>query len=177
MRLMPILFSLFLLAGCQPKPPARIPVPVAEDSTFLTGTFFLVRHAENNPGPDSTLTLAGQQRAGALYHLLKDSAIAKIYTTRYIRSIQTADSLRIRLHLDTCIYQADTTGESLLYEMIRRGDWGKRILVVGHSNTLVPIMHSLRATPHADTIGEREYDRLFIVYKTKAASTVKEHCY
>lgn len=177
MRLLPILFSLILLMACKPKPPLRQPVKVLEDTTFLTGTFFLVRHAEKNPGPDSTLTPEGQKRAGLLYQALKDEHLNKIYLTHYIRSIQTADSLRLKLNLDTCFYKADTTGESLIYEITRRGDWGKRILIIGHSNTLVPLMHSLRAKPHMAAIREDEFNWLFTIKKTSAGSTLKEDCY
>jgi len=156
---------LLLFVACQPKSPAHQSIPVTEDSTFLTGTFFLVRHAETNPGKNPALSLQGQQRAGVLYHLLKDSGIAKIYTTGYERSIQTADSMRLQLHLDTVLYTADTTGESLIYEISRRGDWGKRLLVIGHSNTLLPILHTLKANPLVDAIGETDFGNLFIIHK------------
>ncbi|PSL46774.1 histidine phosphatase superfamily protein (branch 1) [Chitinophaga niastensis] len=177
MRLLPILFSLIIVVGCKPKQPVRTPVLVSEDTTFLTGTFYIIRHAERNPGPDSTLTAAGLQRAGALYALLKDSGLNKIYLTHYKRSIGTADSLRLRLHLDTCFYKADTSGESLIYEITRHEDWGKRLLVIGHANTLIPILHSLRAKPRIDSIGDKEYDRLFIVRKNREGTTLKEICY
>lgn len=177
MRTLPILLSLLPFAACQPKHAARQPVPVEEDTTFLTGTFYVIRHAERNPGPDSTLTAAGQARAGALYHLLKDSGLNKIYITPYKRSISTADSLRAHLYIDTCFYAPDTTGESFIYQVTRHNDWGKRLLVIGHANSMIPILHSLKAKPHTDSIGEHEYDRLFIVRKTKDGTTLKEVCY
>ncbi|MBO9733098.1 MAG: histidine phosphatase family protein [Chitinophaga sp.] len=178
MRILPILLSLLLFVACKPKRSARQPIPVSEDTTFLTGTFYIIRHAERHPGFDSTLTPAGQERAGALYRLLKDSGLNKIYTTPFKRTIATADSLRIYQHLDTCIYAADTSGESFIYQVTRHEDWGKRILVVGHSNTIIPLLHSLRATaPRVDSIGEQEYDRMFIVRKNKDGTTLKEICY
>ena len=74
------------MAACgQAKKPGRVTTPVAEDSTFLTGTFFLVRHAEKNPGRDSTLTEEGERRAGKLYRILKDSSIRRIYTTPFLQ--------------------------------------------------------------------------------------------
>ncbi|AWO00419.1 phosphoglycerate mutase [Chitinophaga alhagiae] len=170
-----MLFPLLLAACGQGQQAAREQVPVTEDTTFLTGTFFLVRHAEKNPGADSTLTAAGLQRAGKLYRLLKDSAISKIYSTRYRRTMQTGDSLRIRNSIDTVLYQPDSTGESLLYEISRRGDWGRRILIIGHSNTLLPILKSLNVDPRMDAIADTDYGNLFIVYKsTKGSRLVKQ---
>lgn len=174
MRIMPILLSLLLLIACQPKQPVRQPIPVAEDTTFLTGTFYIVRHAEECPGTDSVLTAAGNARAGALYRLLKDSGLNKIYTTPYKRAVATADSLRTRLHLDTCFYEADTSGESFIYQVTRHEDWGKRILVVGHAHTIIPLLRSLKVSPARDSIRNTEYDKLFIVRKSKAETTLKE---
>lgn len=151
----------------------KAPVPVSEDSTFLTGTIYLVRHAEKYPGMDSTLTPAGRNRAGALYRLLKDSSISKIYCTHFKRSVQTGDSLRILGHIDTAFYKPDSTGESLLYEISRRGDWGKHILVIAHSNTMIPILKSLNAKTRMDSIADADYGNLFIVRKTRAASRVQ----
>jgi phosphohistidine phosphatase SixA len=169
---------LTLLAACgQKKKAARVQVPVTEDSTFLTGTFFLVRHAEKNPGADSTLTVAGLQRAGKLYRLLKDSSISRIYSTRYKRTMQTGDSLRIYGSIDTVLYRADSTGESLLYEISRRGDWGRRILVIGHSNTLIPLLKSLNVKPRIDSIADKDYGNLFIVYKTVKGSRLVQQRY
>ncbi|HVI45954.1 MAG TPA: histidine phosphatase family protein [Chitinophaga sp.] len=178
MRIVPaILFSLLTITACKPKPPVRTQIPVSEDTTFLTGIFYVVRHAEQHPGGDSTLTETGLQRAGELSRLLRDSGINKIYLTPFKRSIQTADSVRIQLHVDTCFYKADTTGESLIYEITRHGDWGKHLLIIGHSNTLVPVLHSLKATPHMKTVGENEYGWLFVVRKTTKGTTLKEDCY
>lgn len=163
-----------LIAACgQPKQPERAQVPVSEDSTFLTGTIFLVRHAEKFPGADSTLTPEGRERAGSLYRLLKDSAIHRIYSTSYRRSIETGDSLRILGKIDTATYRPDSTGESLLYEISRRGDWGKRILVIAHSNTMIPILKSFNTRPRMDSIADNDYSNLFIVYKTTKASKLK----
>lgn len=163
-RLLPIcLFA--LLVACQETAPPREAVPVAEDSTFLTGTFFVVRHAANYPGFDSTLTPEGQCQAGALARLLRDSAIDKIYFTHFKRSIATADSLRAALHTDTVFFNADSSGESLLYELTRHGDWGKRVLVIGHRPALLPMLRSFKAKPPVDSVPENVYDELFTVYK------------
>ncbi|MRG47007.1 hypothetical protein GFS24_17930 [Chitinophaga sp. SYP-B3965] len=167
-------FVITFLAACGPAPvkqQPRVQVPVTEDSTFLTGTFFVVRHAEKNPGADSTLTEAGLKRAGKLYRILKDSGITRIYSTPFRRTLQTGDSLRILGNIDTALYKPDSTGESLLYEISRNNDWGKKILVIGHSNTLIPILRSLNTFPR-DTIGENDYNFLFMVYKGRKLSKV-----
>lgn len=165
-KMMTGLVFIAILAACGStrQKEQRVQIPVTEDSTFLTGTFFVVRHAEKNPGADSTLTAEGHKRAGKLYQILKDSGITRIYSTPYKRTLQTGDSLRILNKIDTALYKPDATGESLLYEISRNNDWGKKILVIGHSNTLVPILKSLNTLPK-DTISEKDYNFLFIVQK------------
>lgn len=160
------------LVACKPKAPVRQPVPVSEDSTFLTGTFYVVRHAERYEGPDSSLTPAGYERAGCLYRLLKDSLLNKIYVTPYRRSRETADSLRLALRLDTAVYRPDTTGESLIYTLTRHEDWGKHILIVAHANTMLPIVKALGGKPPVDSIRSNEFDRVLVVRKLKGGTRV-----
>lgn len=165
------------MVGCKPAAAPKAVVEVTEDSTFLTGTFFIVRHAEKNPGDDSTLTPAGRHRAGALYNLLKDSMIDKIYFTPYKRSVETADSLIFYKHIDTCFYQADTSGESLIYQLTRHNDWGKKVLVIGHSNTVIPILRSLKVEGPLSPVPESDYNRLYRVQMGRRGVEVTEMCY
>ncbi|SHK76097.1 Phosphohistidine phosphatase SixA [Chitinophaga jiangningensis] len=168
-----LLITMAGLVACKPKPPVRQPVPVSDDSTFLTGTFYVVRHAERYEGRDSSLTPAGYERAGCLYRLLKDSALNKIYVTPYRRSRETADSLRVALSLDTAVYKPDTTGESVIYTLTRHDDWGKHIVIVAHANTMLPIVKALGGKAPVDSIRENEFDRVFVVRKVRGGTKVK----
>ncbi|SFE11265.1 hypothetical protein SAMN05518672_104529 [Chitinophaga sp. CF118] len=173
MRCIIILLLLCCLA-CEQPVAVKEPIPLTEDSTFLTGTFFLVRHAEQVPDYDSCLAEEGFQRAGDLYHYLKDSGIQKIYITSILKSTETLDSMREYLHLDTASYKADSTGEGLIYEITRRDDWGKRLLIIGQGNSLIPVMKSLKAKPPADSIS---YSDLFMIRKYRDSAKVKKFNY
>jgi len=161
-----VIILLLSCLACEQAPPEKQAVPVAEDSTFLTGTFYLVRHAEQ-AGVDSSIAATAHLQAGALYRLLQDSGIQKIYFTRYPGSLDMADSMYQYLSLDTVSYVADSSGEGLLYEITRQKDWGKKLLVVGNNRALVPIMHSLKAKPKIDSVAGKDYSSLFIVRKYK----------
>jgi phosphohistidine phosphatase SixA len=158
--------------ACEQPVQVKEPIPLTDDSTFLTGTFFLVRHAEQIPGYDSSLTTTGFRRAGDLYRFLKDSGIQKIYVTPFLRSIETADSLRQYVKVDTAFYNPDSTGEGLIYEITRHDDWGKRLLIIGHNNTIVPVMRALKAK--ADTIS---YSDLFVIRKYRDSVKSKKITY
>ncbi|MVT41030.1 hypothetical protein GO495_10595 [Chitinophaga oryziterrae] len=169
-----IILLLSCCMACEQRVPEKEPVPLAEDSTFLTGTFFLIRHAEQLPGYDSSLTETGFRRAGDLYRFLKDSGIQKIYITPFIRSLQTADSLRGYKNVDTASYNPDSTGEGLIYEITRHDDWGKRLLIIGQGNTVASVMRSLKAKPPADTVS---YSDMFLIRKYRDSVKSKRISY
>ena len=74
----------------------------------------------------------------------------------------TADSLLIQLGIDTVHYLADTTGNSLLEKIAANNDFGKAILVIGHSNTLPFIMAKLGVVKQAiPIIEDNEINYLF----------------
>jgi hypothetical protein len=157
--------------ACEQPLPVKEPIPLTEDSTFLTGTFFLARHAEQT---DTCLMDDGFQRSGDLYRFLKDSGIQKIYFTPYEGIRDTPDSLREYMQLDTATYKADSTGEGLIYEITRRDDWGKRLLIIGDGYAIVPLLKSLKAKPPADSVS---YSDLFIVRKFRDSVKTKKFVY
>lgn len=146
------------------------PVP-ANSKTII----YLVRHAEKENGKDPVLTTAGKQRAGDLLQTLRDKHIARIYVSQYLRTQMTADSLRIQLGIDTIHYTADTAGENLFKKITLHSDWGKTILVIGHSNTVLRIIAHLGViNADAPDIPDNEFDNLFLVkYKKDKASLTK----
>lgn len=134
-----VLICLLCCAACQQPLPERQPVAVTEDSTFLTGTFYLVSHVDS-----------------ALYQHLKDADIDKVYFT--------SAPVDLTLKADTVSYEADSTGEGLIYEITRHDDWGKRLLIVGSGTLLLPAMRSLKAKLIVDTVGENE---LYVLRKNR----------
>lgn len=134
-----------------------------------TTRIYLVRHAEKDTGKNPPLTLAGRERAGDLLRKLKNKNVQRIYTTPYRRTIMTGDSMRIQLGIDTAQYAADTLSESLIKTIIAKGDVGKTILVIGHSNTLPALVRKLGVKEfELKELPETEFDNLFLVtYKKR----------
>lgn len=132
---------------------------------------YLVRHAEKDTGNNPQLTAAGRKRAGDLLHILQNKNVQRIYATQFRRTQQTGDSLRIQLHIDTLLYKADTTGETVYNKIIAAGDGGKTILIIGHSNTVPKIIRRLGAAGFpANDIPDNEFDNLYLLtYKNGKA--------
>jgi broad specificity phosphatase PhoE len=166
---MKIIIPLIMLLCLQQITMAQAPQGIAAKCTI-----YLVRHAEKDTGNNPPLTVAGQKRAGDLMRLLKDKNIQRIYATQYKRTQQTGDSMRIQLHIDTLIYKADTTGESIYNRIIAAGDGDKNILIIGHSNTVPKIIRKLGAADYPEKeIADTEFDNLFVITYKKGKVKVK----
>ncbi len=138
-------------------------------------TYFIVRHAEKQAGNDPELTTEGNERAGDLYRILKKENVQKIYVTKYKRTGLTADSIRIYQNLDTVHYVPDSDGRGFLKRIADKNEQAKKILIVGHSNTLGGIIRALGAEYTKGDLDEKRYDDLFIVkVKNKKAILTEE---
>lgn len=126
-------------------------------------TFYVVRHAERYPGFNGHLIWYGRLRAGDLMRFLKDSGIQKVYVTPFSRTFETADSLISLQKIDTVMYIADTTGASLIKNLKANKDYGKKILIVGHSNTVPAILRKLGASYPADKLPAGVFNLMFEV--------------
>jgi 2,3-bisphosphoglycerate-dependent phosphoglycerate mutase len=106
-------------------------------------TIFLVRHCEkaiestNNPN----LSENGQKSAQHLAEILKNAGIEAIYSTSTKRTMQTGEPLAKALNLNIQVYDPK---DSTFAEVLRQP--GKKILVVGHSNTVPELLNQLTGT-------------------------------
>ena len=157
MRLIPFLVCACLLlltaVGCTRRP--------APETTVI-----LVRHAEReNQGRNPRLTPDGERRAAALVDAIGRSGLDAIYVTKFNRTQQTAAPTAAELNITPTVVTVAGSAQAHADEIaasIRENHAGKRVLVVGHSNTVPLIMHSLGVTA-VRPVEEDEYGRLFIL--------------
>ena len=132
-----------------------------------TTTIIFFRHAEqtSHDEADPPLSEAGQRRVAELTRQLVDAdvvaGIDAIYSTPYIRSLETARPLADRLDLPINSYAADDTEEIL--DTILKNHKGKIILVIGHSNTLPVLIANLGASKKVPVIAQNEFDNIYII--------------
>jgi broad specificity phosphatase PhoE len=136
--------------------------PVAAQTT----TVIVVRHAEKvDDSTDPLLSAAGAARAESLARALADAGVSVIYTTQYVRTRATAAPLAARSAIEPVVI-APTRGAAAhaaeLAARIREHDGGRTVLIVGHSNT-VPLIVQALGGADVGSIGDDEYDHLFIV--------------
>jgi len=127
-----------------------------------TRTVILVRHAERAGGNDPSVGIneAGRCRATVLAGMLYDAKVRSIYTSELARTQQTAEPLAQRLGIKPEVVPARDI--DALVAKLRARTEEATVLVVGHSNTIPAIVERLSGETEP-TIGEGEYDRMFVV--------------
>jgi phosphohistidine phosphatase SixA len=138
---------------------------------------FIVRHAERAdagmaaakvPGADPDLSGAGVARANSLAAMLEDARIRTVITTEFKRTKQTGEPVATAAGVSlTVIDSKDVTG---LLKTVRSSTGN--VLVVGHSNTLPDVLKGLGVTEPI-TIGEDEFDSLFVVTRASPPAFVR----
>ncbi|MBK0380199.1 phosphoglycerate mutase family protein [Mucilaginibacter segetis] len=141
-------------------------------------TIWIVRHAEkaktSTGDDDPSLTAEGQQRAKDLANELKHKHIKAIYVTNYKRTGQTAKPLAVK----NKILPREYTGDIKKFaDVIYRNFRGKNVLIIGHSNTVMPLLAAFGADTPFTTLNEGDYDMLFKVTKKESGETELEVTY
>ena len=107
-------------------------------------TVYVVRHADCPPtGPDDDrLTLDGMRRANELQRILRNAGLSAVYSTKTIRTMQTATPAAVAAGVNIKPY----TDSSELSELQSWADRlkgqhaGESILIVGHGHTVSKII-------------------------------------
>jgi len=130
---------------------------------------FVVRHAEKASDANEAsvpLSAAGTARAQKLAAMLKDAGITAVYSTDTVRTRTTAEPLAAARKLPIRTYDfATADGKpnlSPLAQELRREHSQDVVLVVGHSNTIGPLISALGCS-ESISIAADDYDGLFVV--------------
>lgn len=134
---------------------------------------YIVRHAERgslNNNPDPELTDTGRQRAIELAHLMKGRNITAVYSTKFKRTTQTAMPLAEQNGIPILFYNVDTSGRFIKKILGQK----KNVLIVSHSNRILPMLDSIPLHHTLTTIPDDDFDNMFIItVKRKIFTPVK----
>jgi 2,3-bisphosphoglycerate-dependent phosphoglycerate mutase len=144
-----------------------------------TTTVFIVRHAEKDLSqPANTnppLSGDGLQRSYDLLERLKKERISAVFSTNTQRTLLTGTPLANKIRKDIIPYDPSKNDE--LVTLIRKSYRGKKILIVGHSNTILTIVKAFGAQPSMTQIPDSQYNLLFEVRLTGDKASLTEHTY
>jgi broad specificity phosphatase PhoE len=133
-------------------------------ASCTTGTteLYLVRHAEKDTtiADNPPLTSEGEARAQRLAELLANEPIQYVFSTPTRRTEATVAPLASAKNLTIRPYSSDT-----LWEVARHLEKleGGKAVVVGHSNTLLPLLAQFPVEPSKTAIADADYENIFVV--------------
>ena len=103
-------------------------------------TIYLIRHAEkvdNSKNPD--LSKVGLERAEHWKTILSQVPLKAVYSTDFLRTVQTATPTATSKNLEIIKYDPKT----LDLEQLKKEHKGQAILIVGHSNTTPDLVNRI----------------------------------
>lgn len=137
----------------------------ATPAAAMPDVVMLVRHAEKaDASKDPALSEAGQARARALVPALAGLRVNTIITTQYRRTKDTAAPTAAQLGLQPLVIETrpgDLPGHVQAVADAVRAQSGA-VLVVGHSNTLMPLLAALGG-PKLPDLCETSFQHVFVV--------------
>lgn len=138
--------------------------PAADESTT---TIVLVRHAEKQAeSGDPALAEEGRIRAEALARTLADAGVTGLSATPYRRTQQTLQPLAEQTGIEIEVQPVDLSDPEAYARELAAGLLekyrGGTVVVAGHSNT-VPLLLEALGVAGPRSIGDDEYDDLFVV--------------
>jgi len=121
-----------------------------------------VRHAEKASGEDPSLTDAGHARAKALAEALAHAHVQAILISPAKRTRETAAPTAAHAKVEPKVVPMDGGTDAHVAALVKavRAEAGKTVLVVGHTNTIPPLLRGLGLT--ANDMGDKEYGELFV---------------
>jgi broad specificity phosphatase PhoE len=135
--------------------------------TANSTTVIVIRHAEKESvsAPDPPLSAAGEARAALLARMFGQSKGAEgldaIYISSALRNRMTAAPLAARLGIVPIV--APTDDSKGLARRVLRENSGKRVMIIGHVNTVPDIVAALSGRSDIPPIDEKEFGTLYIV--------------
>jgi len=135
---------------------------------------FVVRHAEKASDSNEAgvpLSQAGQARAKRLAAILGKTGVTAIYSTDTVRTLDTAKPLARALRITVRKYEArDAAGNpdlKPLAKLLKTAHARDVVLVVGHSDTVPPLLKALGCAEPVEIPADR-FDNLFVVVPSGA---------
>ena len=126
-------------------------------------SFYLIRHAEklriDKTERNPKLNEKGILRAEKWKEILKNINLDKIYSTDYNRTIETANPTSKSQNIDIIIYSP----RNIDFRKFKETNKGKKVLIVGHSNTIPNFVNGLIEKDFYDQIDDLNNSNLYLV--------------
>lgn len=130
------------------------------NSQNLVTEYYLIRHSEKvdaSKNPD--LSEIGLKRAESWNKILQDVKFDAVFSTDFKRTMQTANPIAHRLNLEIKMYNPNT----LDLTEFKKETLGKKVLIVGHSNSTPEFVNKLINQKVYSQIDDTVFGNLYLV--------------
>lgn len=128
--------------------------------------YYLVRHAEKDTaGTNPDLTPAGYERAHELARIFRSARIDEVYSTIYMRTLMTGDSISRSKGISMKPYEPKELKQ--FAERVKNIEDQKRFLIIGHSNTTPALANHIHGETVLEDFDEKDYDNLIVIVQGK----------
>lgn len=128
-------------------------------------TVYIVRHAEKDmsdtKNQDPDLNELGKKRVLALNEKLKNEKIDAVFSSKYKRTYQTGVGVAEKNGLKVQEYEAHDF--QAISDLIKSKYKNKKVLILGHSNTVLELIEAFGAERPFKAMTDGEYDFFFEV--------------
>ena len=139
-----------------------------------TTTFYFIRHAEKNTSNpadrDPDLVMEGVLRAARWSSIFNRIDFDIIYSTDYKRTRNTALPIAEQKKLPLTFYSPNGF-DSVDF---LKNNFGKTVLIVGHSNTVPSMVNALIGEKQYKQIKETNYKNLYIINITESGEIINQ---
>jgi len=130
-----------------------------------TTTYYFIRHAEKvdaSKNPD--LSTVGFERARLYDNIFAEIKFDAIYSTDYKRTLQTVTPIAATQKIAIKLYDPKT----LSIESFKKENGGKKVLIVGHSNSIPNFVNQIINQKIYSDIADATFGNLYIVVVSDA---------
>jgi 2,3-bisphosphoglycerate-dependent phosphoglycerate mutase len=138
------------------------------DADSVSKIFYLIRHAEKDTTVqnDPPLTEEGLNRGTRLADLLRGTRVDAIYSTMFLRTLYTVDSLADIKAMKVLPYDNKMLKD--LIDQLSTDDDVKVVIFVGHSNTIPAMTNTLAGKEVFNQVfSDEDYDNFVVVVHYK----------
>lgn len=126
-------------------------------------TIYIVRHAEKDvsdpKNQDPVLSDIGRERAVALANKLKEIKLDAAFSSKFKRTSQTAFLSAKNSNIEVQTYEAHDFRS--IAELVKTKYANKKVLIVGHSNTVLELLEAFGASRPLSALTDEDYDFFF----------------
>ena len=131
-----------------------------KESAPSSTVIYLIRHAEKaDAGPNPNLSQAGLVRANQWTTILNDVSFEAFYSTNFNRTLQTIQPTATQNGKEVTVYDYSNFA---LADVVEAHE-GKNVMIVGHSNTIPPLINAYLGADVYPEMPETEFGYLYII--------------